>query len=159
MNIREPLSIVPLPARRISSTLVVCGAVIGPVAGYIEQTVNNGWVPFHGLPLPVVGSMIGFGMGLFIGSLFAIWVLALGYVYGDARRRNMPAVPWTLVAFLVPNLLGFLLYFVLRKPLATPCPQCGQAMTPEQRFCSWCGYQRTAPAAGGFAPSSGPLSL
>ena len=79
---------------------------------------------------------IGLGMGLLIGGFFALLVLVPGFVYGDACRRNMPAVPWTLIALFVPNLLGFLLYFVLRKPLATQCPQCGgQAITSDQRFC------------------------
>jgi hypothetical protein len=147
------LNIIPKPARMGAAVLPVSGAVIGPIAGYIEQTFNNGWVPFHGLPLPVLGAIIGFGMGIFIGCLFAIWVLALGYVYGDALRRNMPAVPWLLVALFVPNLLGFLLYFVLRKPLGRPCPQCGQAITPEQRFCSWCGGQQyAAPYSAAVAP-------
>ena len=114
----------------------------------------------HGHVSPM-GSVVGLGGGVLVGTLFGLFVLALGFVYGDARRRSMPAVPWTLIALFVPNLLGFLLYFVLRKPLATPCPQCGQAMTPEQRFCSWCGYQRPLPASGGFTSSqvSAPPSL
>lgn len=160
MSFRESfLSVVPRPARMGAVVLLVCGAVIGPIAGYIEQTLNNGWVPFHGIPLPVLGSIIGLGMGILIGCFFAILVLALGYVYGDARRRNMPAIPWLLVALLVPNLLGFLLYFVLRRPLARPCPQCGQAITPEQRFCSWCGVQQYAPPYGTTVAPPGPTGL
>ena len=153
MNLQELFSIIPKPARRTAAALFSIAVMVGVVAGALGLRVSH-----HGHS-DVLGSVIGLGMGVMIGFFFALLSLALGFVYGDARRRNMPAVPWTLVAFFVPNLLGFLLYFVLRKPLATPCPQCGQAMTPEQRFCSWCGYQRTAPASGGFAPSSGPLSL
>jgi hypothetical protein len=67
----------------------------------------------------------------------------------------MPAMPWTFVVILVPNLLGFLLYFILRKPIASPCPQCGQAITPQQRFCSCCGSQQyTAPYTTAVAPTS-----
>jgi hypothetical protein len=95
--------------------------------------------------------------GTFVGCLFAIWVLSLGYVYGDARRRGMPAVLWTLVAFLVPNLLGFLLYFVLRKPLASPCRRCGQAITPEQPFCSWCGNPQYAGPGAATMAQPNPL--
>jgi hypothetical protein len=75
------------------------------------------------------------------GVVIAIWLLCLGYVNGDARRRGMPPILWTLIVAFIPNLLGFLLYFALRRPIALPCPHCGQATTAGQRFCSWCGYQ------------------
>jgi len=141
MSLQSVLQTVPKPARTTAAVFVAAGVVIGPIAGYIEQLFGNGWVPFHGIPLPILGAVIGLGLGLFIGCLFAIWVLGLGYVYADARRRDMPHIPWTLVAAIVPNLLGFLLYFVLRKPLASPCPQCGQPIAAGQRFCPSCGCQ------------------
>jgi len=102
--------------------------------------------------LPVLWSPFGAAGGLFIGSLCAIWVLSLGYIYADARRRNMPYIPWTLIAAIVPNLLGFLLYFVLRKPMASPCPQCGLPKTPDQRFCPSCGYQVASHPAAAAPP-------
>ena len=136
-------SIIPKPAKAIASTLFSVAVTVGVIAGSVEDFRSP-----HGSHLWIAGCAVGLAGGLFVGSLFAVWVLGLGYVYGDARRRNMPAVPWLLVALLVPNLLGFLLYFVLRKPLARPCPQCGQAITPEQRFCSWCGGQQYAPPYG-----------
>lgn len=82
----------------------------------------------------------GFAAGLFT----AAFALALGYVYGDAARRGMPPALWTLAAFLVPNLVGFLLYFLLRKPLLEPCRQCGQGIAPGQTFCPSCGQPQTA---------------
>jgi hypothetical protein len=152
MTSQEVFNISPKPARRTAATVFGIAVTVGIVAGALAMHMSHSG---H----PAVLGMMGLGMGVLVGTCFALFTLALGYVYGDARRRNMPAVPWTLIALFVPNLLGFLLYFVLRKPLASPCPQCGQAITPDQRFCSWCGYQRTTPTSGGFAPSSGPLSL
>ena len=87
-------------------------------------------------------------MGLLTGTLAAIWLLCLGYVYADARRRAMPPVLWTLLAALVPNLLGFLFYFALRKPLAAPCAHCGQLLETGQRFCSRCGFDTSASPTG-----------
>jgi hypothetical protein len=98
----------------------------------------------------------GAAFGLIFGSVIAIWLLCLGYVYGDTRRRAMPPVLWTLVALLVPNLLGFLLYFVLRRPITVACANCGQATSLDQRFCSWCGNPQPPPPSG-YAPS-GPGS-
>jgi len=84
-------------------------------------------------------------------SLFAAaYVLALGYVYGDARRRGMSGLLWVLAAVLVPNLVGFLLYFLLRKPLLEPCGGCGSGMAAGHAFCPACGQpaQAPPPAAG-----------
>src|SRR3954466_5801416 len=61
---------------------------------------------------------MGFGtvMGVAFGAVAAASTLLAGYVYADASRRGMPPIPWTALALLVPNGLGFVLYFLLRKP-------------------------------------------
>jgi len=162
MNLSESLHIAPRPARIVAAIFVVCGTLGGLVAGFFHarpQLLANqaeGPLSAYGPGQPFLSAIIGLVGGLFVSGLFAIWILGLGYVYGDARRRNMPAIPWALAAALIPNLLGFLLYFVLRRPLASPCPRCGQAITPDQRFCSWCGYQRPRPTTEGFVPPRDP---
>ena len=70
--------------------------------------------------------------GFAVGVSAAAYVLSLGYVYGDAARRGMSPVLWTLAALLAPNLLGFLFYFLLRKPLAEPYPQDGEGIAASQ---------------------------
>ncbi len=80
--------------------------------------------------------------GLALGSFAAAFILSVGYVYGDARRRGMPPFLWALVAFMVPNLVGFLLYFLLRKPLSQACFGCGRAIPPGSAFCPHCGLQQ-----------------
>lgn len=87
------------------------------------------------------GFILNFGFCLLLGVLEAGYILFAGYVYGDARRRGMNAIAWTVVAVVIPNLIGFLLYFVLRKAVVLPCPQCGQGVAPRAAFCSACGYQ------------------
>lgn len=143
------LSVVPKPARTAAAVIVVCAALTGLTVGIVEASLST--------PLAIAGdhmsflwSILGLVMGLFVGSVVSIWVLGLGYVYADARSRNMPHIPWTLIAAIVPNLLGFLLYFVLRKPIASPCPQCHQPISADQRFCPACGCQalsHSTPAA------------
>jgi Phospholipase_D-nuclease N-terminal len=134
------LSVVPNPFR-LAACVVVCGCVLIGLVG-LPQT------PGHSTGLPAAGV----GIGLLAGSIAGIWVLCLGYVYADARRRAMHPVLWTLIAALIPNLLGFLLYFALRPPVMLPCPGCGRPIATEQRFCSWCGRERASP------PSSQTLS-
>jgi hypothetical protein len=77
--------------------------------------------------------------GLTCGVFTAAFFLALGYVYGDARRRKMPAWAWMIAAFLIPNLIGFILYFVFRGPLLVSCSSCGKPIRGGEAFCSHCG--------------------
>ena len=67
------------------------------------------------------------------------WVAIVGYVYGDARRRGMRHWMWTLLAALLPNAIGIILYFILRDPLPQVCPACGRAVSSRYQFCSGCG--------------------
>jgi hypothetical protein len=84
-------------------------------------------------------------MEIVFGALAALFcggfILLGGYVYADAGRRGMPAIPWTALVFLVPNGIGFVLYFLLRKPMAHPCPNCGASVADSAAFCSRCGAQ------------------
>lgn len=78
-----------------------------------------------------------------------VYVLLVGYVYGDAKRRGMRHVLWTWVAALVPNGIGIILYFVLRQPIAPrPCPQCGAIARPGFAFCPQCGAAISPVCAG-----------
>jgi hypothetical protein len=77
--------------------------------------------------------------GLTFGVFTAAFFLALGYVYGDARRRQMPAWAWVIAAFLIPNLIGFILYFLFRRPLLGSCSSCGKPIRFGEAFCSHCG--------------------
>jgi hypothetical protein len=105
-------------------------------------------------------SAAGFaGMMLLFSFFIAIWLLALGYVHGDAKRRGMPATLWTLIVLVTPNLIGFLFYFAMRKPLLAPCSNCGNSITPDQRFCSNCGAaQSFSGGAGSAGTPSAPAS-
>ena len=129
MRIRRFLSIVPKTVQLWASVLVGCTLLIGLVAGY--KTASPGAVLW-------TMSADG-GAALVLGIALAIWLLCLGFVFADARRRAMRSVLWVLVAALFPHLLGFLLYFVMRQPIASTCPHCGQTIPLHQRFCSWCG--------------------
>jgi len=82
-------------------------------------------------------------IGLAGGILAAAYFLLAGYVYRDAVRRSMPPIPWTALAVIVPNCVGFVLYFVLRKPILHPCPSCGRGVAPDDAFCPRCGQPQT----------------
>jgi ABC-type Fe3+ transport system permease subunit len=84
-------------------------------------------------------AMIGMVTGIAI--VFSAFLFVLGYVYRDARRRNMNAPLWTLlVLVLAPSslIIGLVIYLLVREPLPYPCPRCGAPVGPRFNFCSSC---------------------
>ena len=75
------------------------------------------------------------------GTVLGCYILLIGYVNRDAGRRGMSRLGWTLLAICVPNALGIVLYFVLRKPRIATCPQCGNAVQTGFNFCPRCNYK------------------
>ena len=74
-------------------------------------------------------------------SVLGAYVLLVGYVSGDARRRGMRQVLWTLIAIFVPNCIGIILYFFMREPLMACCPKCGTPAKSTFAFCHQCGTE------------------
>jgi hypothetical protein len=85
----------------------------------------------HGLPLRCL-------LGAIAGTALGCYAVLIGYINQDAGRRNMSRILWTFVAIFVPNGLGILLYFVLRKPRTAHCPQCDAEVDPAFSFCPRC---------------------
>jgi cytochrome bd-type quinol oxidase subunit 2 len=127
--LRRFLNIVPKTVQFWAVVTVGCAVLIGLVTGYKASD--------QGAALRAM-SLDG-SAALVLGIVLAIWLLCLGFVFADARRRDMRSVLWVLVAALFPHLLGFLLYFVMRYPIAATCTHCGMTVSNHQRFCSWCG--------------------
>ncbi len=69
------------------------------------------------------------------------------YIYLDAKRREMKAFLWLLLAVLVPDLIGVLIYFLMREPLPLKCPECGALGSARYNYCPNCGhnYRPTCP--------------
>ena len=80
-------------------------------------------------------------LGFLLGLLAGCFLLLIGFINRDAKRRGMSPVLWTIVAVFIPNALGIILYFVLRQPLRSACPQCGSAVQPGFNFCPRCSYK------------------
>jgi hypothetical protein len=77
-------------------------------------------------------------LGMLAGAVLGCWAVLIGYINQDAGRRSMSRVWWTLLAIFVPNGLGIVLYFILRKPLAAHCPQCDAEVDQAFSFCPRC---------------------
>src|SRR5215467_2962100 len=115
MSWRSAVGFIPFPAK-IVAALAFVGFYFGVFAEYRASGLG-----------PLIG-LVG-------GTLAAAYFLLAGYVYVDATRRGMPPIPWTALAVVVPNCVGFVLYFVLRKPILHPCPSCRRGVAPDAAFC------------------------
>ena len=78
--------------------------------------------------------------GILIAPVVVImaYSLLVGFIYADAKRRRMRHVMWAWLA-LVPYFVGVILYFILRDPLPSPCPQCSLEVPRDYAFCPGCG--------------------
>jgi Double zinc ribbon/Phospholipase_D-nuclease N-terminal len=127
---RTELSIIPEFGWFLAFALGICGAIGLFFAATQERGMHHSPVPRLLVPVLVL-----------LGAAFAAcWVLLLTYVNRDAKRRGMSPTLWTLICLFVPNLIGFILYFLLRKSLPTQCPGCGFTVNESFRFCPRCHY-------------------
>lgn len=97
------------------------------------------WVLFPRQPNPPPIPLRVF-FGLMGGGILAFFVLLVGYVNRDAKRRGMNVALWTLLVIFVPNAIGFIIYFLLRQPLMVNCPQCGTTVNPSFNYCPKCKH-------------------
>lgn len=107
------------------------------VAQIIGQ-IENSYHRFDPPAGPVLSALELAGLIAAISILPACYVLLVAYINRDAARRGMHAVLWTLLAFFVPYLIGMIIYFLLREPLPTRCPQCGMVVNSRFNYCPNC---------------------
>ncbi|MGB8769780.1 MAG: zinc ribbon domain-containing protein [Candidatus Korobacteraceae bacterium] len=120
-------------------------AIIPPVATVIAvlvfalmQICLLGLLPHYEKDIPPMLALVP--ISIFGGIIVAIIILMIGYVNADSKRRGMNSLLWTLLVIFVPKALGFIAYFLLRKPLLISCPNCGAIVGSDFRYCPKCGH-------------------
>lgn len=135
-TLKAELKVIPAVGWAVAAlVLLLFVAVMAPMIMRVEQQKPGG----PEIPLWAMHAVLTFA-----GLILAIWVLMIFYVNADAGRRQMNRLLWTLLVIFIPNAIGFILYFVLRHPIARPCPKCGVSVQPDFVFCPDCG-QSLAP--------------
>lgn len=125
-------ALVPAGARWTAA--LVCLAVAALLGGiFLLPAILEREATAALVMLPVfLASLVGVA---FLGA----YVLLVGYVYGDAQRRGMKHVLWTLLAVFIPNGIGIILFFILRDPIPVPCPSCAAPARKGHAYCACCG--------------------
>jgi hypothetical protein len=86
-------------------------------------------------------------MGYSWGTLVASYILLIGYISRDVKRRGMSAGLWMLSSIVLPGGIGAVVYFLLRQPILSRCPNCRTQLTSHCHFCPQCQFQM-APVCG-----------
>ena len=75
--------------------------------------------------------------------LYFISTILIGiWIYKDAKKREMDAVLWTLLALFLPSYIGVIVYFASRsKEKLYVCPQCGSDIRGNYSACPICALQ------------------
>ena len=96
-----------------------------------------------------------FGLRLYFAftwsSLSALYMLMVGYIWRDTKRRGMQARFWIVLCLVLQGGIGAVLYFLLRSPLIATCPACATRVQPGYHFCPICAYQLSASCRRCFA--------
>jgi hypothetical protein len=127
----EEMSVIPRQARVIA----IVAALTVPFAALcfvfvVRLNPGHGslaWVPFAALA------------GIAVMLVVATYILLVGYIVGDSRRRGMRPLLWALLAIFITNAIGIILYFILRDPLLQHCTKCGAGAQAAFTFCAVCG--------------------
>ena len=97
-----------------------------------------------------VASIVSF---VYLAVLIVVPILVGVYVFRDASRRGMNAALWTLIAVLVPILVGFIIYLLVRGNYPDlKCPQCGTPVRETYMSCPQCGARLKASCPSCSAP-------
>ena len=107
------------------------------------QYLFNGVLPHHKHEILPMRLLMGYSWG----TLFASYVLLVGYVSRDVKLRKMPAGLWLLIVIVMPGGIGAVVYFLLRQPILSRCPHCSTEINSKCHYCPQCQFQ-VAPVCG-----------
>ena len=126
LRFSEELRIIPGWAYVLSAVLIITVEILLPI-----MRRHNA----HPMPLPALAAAM-----VFVGILVAFLGLLIGYVNRDAKRRGMNATLWTILVIVIPNAIGYIIYFLAREPMVFNCPQCGGTVSARFNFCPKCKF-------------------
>jgi hypothetical protein len=124
----EGLRIIPRIAWYVAITLYIAFSTMA-ITVFIPGDKEMRYWPLAG--------KLAFAYG--VALIFVPWILLIGYIYADAKRRGMRYAMWTWLAALIPDAIGIIIYFILRDPLPRPCPGCSALVKSGFVFCPYCG--------------------
>jgi hypothetical protein len=139
---REELRILPKWLVWMCVGLYILALIIGLTVNLHNMQTGDEIFPDDSLRGKPFLSCLGLAGAITGGALFlSIFILTLGYVYRDAKRRDMHAGLWTLLVLILSPaylFIGLIIYLLVREPLPYACPQCSTTVSARFNFCPNC---------------------
>ena len=137
---RDEWKLVPVWLIWTCAALYVIAVTVGIIVN-LKQDGGRSVFPWELRDSHVAASFALAGIITVCSIILAAWILALGYVYRDAKRRDMNPQLWMLLCMLLSwpfFAIGFILYFSIREPLPYPCQRCSTIVGARFNFCPNC---------------------
>jgi len=75
--------------------------------------------------------------------LIPAYIIIVGrLVYMDAAKRGLDPWLWATVAVFVPNLIGVIIYLIVRQSAKNTCLNCGKKIEKDFKICPYCGHKQ-----------------
>lgn len=86
-------------------------------------------------------SIVGIVFFILVFMLALLIPILIGtFVYRDAKKRNMDALLWMIIALFAPGFVGLIIYLVMRSRQSDlQCPACAQPVQETYAVCPHCG--------------------
>jgi RNA polymerase subunit RPABC4/transcription elongation factor Spt4 len=79
-------------------------------------------------------------LGIATVFVFIVCAVVGVLVYRDAKNLGMDPWLWVCVAVFLPNLIGVIIYLLVRRSQRRKCVKCLQPLQADFKMCPYCGY-------------------
>jgi len=86
--------------------------------------------------------------------MLGLLALIATLVYKDASKKGMDPWLWATVATFMPNLIGVIIYLIVRYNVKKTCVACGKGLQSDFMVCPYCGASQELLCPGCGVPSS-----
>src|SRR5258708_8393645 len=136
---REELRILPKWLVWTCVGLYIVALIIGMGVNLHNMHTSDPIFPDDSLRGDPVLSCLGLaGVTTLMATFFSVFILTLGYVYRDAKRRGMNAGLWTLLVLILSPaylFIALLIYLLVPDPLPQAFPPCAATLSAPFHFC------------------------
>ena len=117
---------------------ILWGIIAVLVAWLFGYLITERMIPFVELLPITIGFILAIGVSIGISVL----------VYKDALKREMDPWLWATIAAFLPNLLGVILYILVRNTGKRKCVKCNRILKDDFILCPYCGQSQDLKCAG-----------